>query len=157
MKWFSSIDNSPYRRLYSYQFLKYIAGQLTANSRKHDETITVKKTMNIKEYLIKLVAIFAAIYLVVVVPLSNTIKTSVQGIDFALAKPANKWIMTGLITNPETLYVLAAQELESGNKAKANMFIDTAMGIVETHNASPSYKQKFYKLQEKIVRLPERQ
>lgn len=157
MEWIRLIDNSPYRRLYTYQFLKYITSQLAANSRKHDETITGRKTMNIKEYLIKLGAVFTAIYFVVVLPLSNTIKSSIQGIDFALAKPSNKWIMTGLITNPETLYVLASQELESGNKKKANMFIDTAMGIVETHNASLRYKEKFYKLQEKISRLPEQQ
>ena len=154
LKW---IDNTPYRKLYSYQLLRWICDQFNNKTQKLDEPLKGKKVMNIKEYLIKLVAIFVAIYLVVVLPLSNTIQSSVQGIDFALTKPSTKWIVTGLITNPETLYVLASQELQAGNKKKANMFIDTAMGIVETHNTSPVYRQKFYKLQEKILSLPDQQ
>lgn len=113
--------------------------------------------MNLKEYLIKLVAIFLAIYLVVVLPLSKTIQSGIQGIDFALTKPSTKWILTGLIANPETLYVLANQELQVGNKKKAKMFMDTAMGIIETHNTSSAYRNKFYKLQENILSLPDQQ
>ena len=154
LKW---IDKTPYRKLYSYQLLRWFVDQFNNKTQKLDNPLKGNKVMNIKEYFIKLVAIFVAIYLVVVLPLANTIKSSVQGIDFALTKPSTKWIVTGLITNPETLYVLASQELEAGNKKKANMFINTAMGIVETTNTSTTYKQKFYKLQEKISSLPEKQ
>jgi hypothetical protein len=153
--WTRYLDRTPYRKLYAYQFLKFIASQFNSNEHKLNNSLNGKSVMNIKEYLIKLVAIFALIYIAVIFPLSNAIKSATQGIDFALAKPSTKWIITGLITNPETLFVLANQELEAGNKKKANMFVDTAMGIIESNDTNPAYKKKFYKLKEQIMALPD--
>lgn len=151
---FKYFNKFPYRKLYSYQILRFFIKHDISEEHNLRDSLNGKRKMNIKEFLIKLVAVFVVIYIAIVLPLTTSIKEAVQGIDFALAKQSSKWIITGLISNPETLYVLATQELESGNKKKASMFIETAMGIIETNNTDASYKKKFYKLKDKIDSMP---
>ncbi len=112
--------------------------------------------MDIKSFLIKTAVIFLSIYFFIVTPLVSSIRNATGGIDISLNKTSTKLMLVSLISNPETLYLLANEEVSAANKTKAKMFIDTAIGVIESHNTNPEYKVKFYKLRDKILEMPDK-
>lgn len=144
-----------YDSLYMYRFFRIFIRNTSNQSKEFKLPANSGAIVDIKNFLIKLAAIFIAVYVVIVLPLTSALKESVKGLDISLSKTSTKLMLVSLISNPETLYLLSIDEIKMGNKAKARMFIDTAIGILETHNGNPIYKQKFYKLRDEIDRLPD--
>ena len=146
----------PYKKLFAYKIFYGLRDVFTADKQLSKVVSNRSRSMEIKSFLIKTSVVFLAIYFVVVIPLASSIKDATKGIDISLNKTSTKLILVSLISNPETLFLLANEELKSANRVKAQMFIDTAIGIIESHNSSPAYKIKFYKLRDKILELPDK-
>lgn len=146
----------PYKKLFAYQIFYGLRDVFTTDKQLSKVVPNRSRSMDIKSFLIKTSVVFLAIYFVVVMPLASSIKDATKGIDISLSKTSTKLILVSLISNPETLYLLANEELKSANKVKAQMFINTAIGIIESHNSSPVYKIKFYKLRDKILEMPDK-
>ena len=99
---------------------------------------------------IKYLLIFLFIYSFLILPFGdfiNKIDKKLVSID---RDPANKIIAISLISNPETLYLLALNSMKEKNYVKADMYISTAIGIVEISSASIEYKKKFHILRAAI-------
>lgn len=150
------VKHIPFKKLFAYRIFCGLKDIFVKDNHRSKLLLNRNKTMDIKSFLIKTSIVFLAIYLVVVIPLASSIKDATKGIDISLSKTSTKLILVSLISNPETLYLLASDEVKSANKVKAQMFIDTAIGIVESHNSSPAYKIKFYKLRDKILEMPDK-
>lgn len=150
------LNRIPYKRLFTYRFFCVLWAAFRADTEPSRLLLFRSKSMDIKSFLIKTSVVFLAIYFVVVMPLASSVKDATKGIDISLSKTSTKLILVSLISNPETLFLLANEELKSANKVKAQMFIDTAIGIIESHNSSPGYKVKFYKLRDKILEMPDK-
>lgn len=146
----------PYKKLFAYQIFYGLRNVYAKDKQLSKVTLNRSRSMDIKSFLIKTSVVFLAIYFMVVMPLTSSIKDATKGIDISLSKTSTKLILVSLISNPETLYLLANEELKSANKVKAQMFIDTAIGIIESHNSSSAYKVKFYKLRDKILEIPDK-
>ncbi|QWE10870.1 hypothetical protein [Polynucleobacter sp. es-EL-1] len=151
-----TLNRIPYKKLFAYRFLSALRASFNSDKQPSQQKSIGSKSMDIKSFLTKAAVIFLAIYFVIVMPLASSIKDATKGIDTSLNKTSTKLMLVSLISNPETLYLLANEEVGAANKGKAKMFIDTAIGIIESRNSNPSYKVKFYQMREKILEMPDK-
>jgi hypothetical protein len=108
----------------------------------------------IKQYFIFLIFVFFIIYLDfrVLNPIFNSVSNFSKRLASIDSSPDNKIIYISLIQNPETLFMLSSSAFSRGEYDKAEVFINTAMGVLLINKISNEDVKKYMILKDEILK-----